>query len=443
MKTDHKTTHIFTGPTLSHAEGLALQPDAYFHAPIQCGDLMRLLPQKPKTIVIIDGIFENRPSIWHKEILTVIQQGITIIGCSSIGALRAAELSRHGMIGHGKIYQHYLDGTLQDDDEVAVAHYDQSLDYSSHSEALINTRYTLQLAVKTHILSHDQAQSLINILKKTFYWSRTILHALQHSDLPDDLQQQLTTWWPQHRVDQKKQDAQNTLTQLSTLRLKKQPVRPVTNTIQSLNLFKQHTITHNPTSLAGILEKHITYCLLTLKYVPPNQTPHPLFQSYRNWLSEPQLTPPPAVLNDLINQHHDYIEQSRPILALYHYPHLLPSNYDDARTHITQCIRQQLWGVITHSYDLAKHTIHPTYLEQYMTQYRQLKQLQKAEALTECLKALNLSNTQWQHTMIELSRYKYLINDSRLCYFELTENHLHTNWNQLTSLLIQSVRNIT
>ena len=70
-------------------------------------------------IGIIDGYFENIPSVWHKEILWAMSQGIHVFGSASMGALRAAELAPFGMEGVGAIFEAYRDGWLEDDDEVA------------------------------------------------------------------------------------------------------------------------------------------------------------------------------------------------------------------------------------------------------------------------------------------------------------------------------------
>ncbi len=439
MKTQHTGIHVFSGPTLSHNEGLSLRPDAHFHAPIQCGDLMRLMSQAPNIIVIIDGIYENKPSIWHKEILTAIHQGVTVIGCSSMGALRATELSQHGMIGHGKIYQQYQDGTLTDDDEVAVAHYDHSLDYAARNEALINIRFTLQKAIDSRLLTNHQAHTLITILKQTFYWKRTIQHALIHSDLPTTTKDQLLQWWPSHWIDQKKQDAKDTLIHLSTVHTQASIRSPQTTiTIQSLNLFKQHAINHNTASLTGILEKHITYCLMTIKHVTPDLTPHPLFKHYLNWLNNPHDMPDRAILEDLIAHKEHDIKTTNAILSLYHYPQELQIDNDNEHIYVTQCLRQQLWRVILNSYALARWKLNPAYLEQYITQYRQLKQLQTATDLQHCLRTINLTMPDWEDIMMQLARYKYLITDSRLCYFELTKDHFKSNWSDITHSIIQS-----
>ena len=71
---------------------------------------------------IVDGYFDTVPSVWHKEILVAMQRGVHVFGASSMGALRAAELHPFGMVGIGQVYEWYRDGTIDADDEVAVAH---------------------------------------------------------------------------------------------------------------------------------------------------------------------------------------------------------------------------------------------------------------------------------------------------------------------------------
>src|SRR4029434_6356953 len=76
----------------------------------------------PRVIAIIDGTFESRAAIWHKEILLALARGVSVFGASSMGALRGAELAVCGMIGVGRIFEAYRDGLYTDDDEVAVLH---------------------------------------------------------------------------------------------------------------------------------------------------------------------------------------------------------------------------------------------------------------------------------------------------------------------------------
>jgi TfuA protein len=48
--------------------------------------------------------------------------GVKFIGASSMGALRAAELSRYGAIGCGSIFEAYSSGKIEDDAWVAMTY---------------------------------------------------------------------------------------------------------------------------------------------------------------------------------------------------------------------------------------------------------------------------------------------------------------------------------
>jgi len=46
----------------------------------------------------------------HHELLDALEEGVAVFGGASMGALRAAELWQHGMVGVGKIFRAYRDG---------------------------------------------------------------------------------------------------------------------------------------------------------------------------------------------------------------------------------------------------------------------------------------------------------------------------------------------
>jgi hypothetical protein len=85
--------------------------------------------RQPQAIGIIDGYFHRVPAVWHKEILWAMSEGIHVFGSASMGALRASELHRYGMIGVGRVFETYRDGRLEDDDEVVVMHSPESFGY--------------------------------------------------------------------------------------------------------------------------------------------------------------------------------------------------------------------------------------------------------------------------------------------------------------------------
>src|SRR5579872_1829302 len=113
---------VFLGPSLPLGEAKKILPNAYYLPPVQCGNIISIMRLQPNIIAIIDGYFENMPAVWHKEILFALEKGVIVIGASSIGALRASELEKFGMIPSGEIAHHYVDGQFNDDDEVALLH---------------------------------------------------------------------------------------------------------------------------------------------------------------------------------------------------------------------------------------------------------------------------------------------------------------------------------
>src|SRR3979490_2921209 len=93
-------TIAFFGPSITEAEVRRLA--AVTHAPpIKRGDLAAV--DDYDVIVILDGEFGQNMSVSPKEILSLLERGKTVIGASSMGALRASELDRSGMIGVGGV----------------------------------------------------------------------------------------------------------------------------------------------------------------------------------------------------------------------------------------------------------------------------------------------------------------------------------------------------
>src|SRR5258708_35446948 len=133
---------IFAGPSLP----LAFRPPdpaLEWRPPVKQGEVYQALRSGPAIIGIIDGYFEVTPTVWHKEILWAMAQGIHVYGSASMGALRAAELHSFGMVGIGHIFAAYRDGILTDDDEVAVLHGPEALGYPAVPEAMATYAKTL------------------------------------------------------------------------------------------------------------------------------------------------------------------------------------------------------------------------------------------------------------------------------------------------------------
>ncbi|MFF3624894.1 TfuA-like protein [Streptomyces sp. NPDC002467] len=132
--------HVFTGPTLAPSEVALGTPQLRVLPPARHGDLDDPAIETGHTVVLIDGVYHQAPALRHKEIRAAIAQGVRVIG-----ALRAAELHGHGMIGPGRIYGAYRRGALTGDDEVAVGQAPDG-DLHAHTWPLVNIRHILQSA---------------------------------------------------------------------------------------------------------------------------------------------------------------------------------------------------------------------------------------------------------------------------------------------------------
>jgi hypothetical protein len=199
---------IFAGPSLPPAfrpEDPALE----WRPPVKQGEVYEAALGRPAIIGIIDGYFEVTPTVWHKEILWAMAQGIHVYGSASIGALRAAELHTFGMVGIGRIFEAYRDGILTDDDEVAVLHGPEELGYPAVTEAMVNIRATLEKAVEERVLNSGTAARLTEIAKSLFYKKRSweaILRFAAGRSLPPMPFHSFETWLCGGQVDQKRAD---------------------------------------------------------------------------------------------------------------------------------------------------------------------------------------------------------------------------------------------
>lgn len=200
---------IFLGPTLPHELARA-ECAATYVEPAAQGDIYRAVAEEPFAIGLIDGYFERLPAVWHKEILWALKQGVHVFGAASMGALRAAELARFGMRGVGEIFSAFEHGTLEDDDEVAVAHGERDTGYRATSEAMVNIRATLRQALEARVISEKTQAALVGLGKRLFYPDRSyqlLLARAPEAGCPTREVEALRAFVTHHRVDQKRLDA--------------------------------------------------------------------------------------------------------------------------------------------------------------------------------------------------------------------------------------------
>lgn len=173
------SVYVFLGPTLSVAEARRVV-DAIYLPPAAAGDVLALMKRDPQVIGIVDGYFDQVPSVRHKEILYAMNEGVRVLGAASMGALRAAELCDFGMEGVGGVFEAFQSGALEDDDEVAVVHGPADSGYQPLSEALVNLRAGLRGAAAHGVISAATHDILLRSAKTTFYPERS-WKALEHA----------------------------------------------------------------------------------------------------------------------------------------------------------------------------------------------------------------------------------------------------------------------
>jgi hypothetical protein len=203
------SVYIFAGPTIAAEEARAVL-NAVYLPPASQGDLYRVARRRPLMIGLIDGLFGTVPSVWHKEILWAMAEGVHVFGSASMGALRAAELSAFGMEGAGAIFAAYAAGELEDDDEVAVAHGNAEHSFRPLSVAMVNIRATLAAARAQGVIGAAAHDALAACAKALFYPERSyqaMMAAASGRGVEPDELGRLEAWLPTGRVDQKRADA--------------------------------------------------------------------------------------------------------------------------------------------------------------------------------------------------------------------------------------------
>jgi hypothetical protein len=197
----------FAGPSLRPEDRLPF-PDVEWRPPAEAGDLLRLKLNPAARICLIDGYFDHRPAVRHKEILLLLSKGVAIFGGSSIGALRAAEMADFGMVGVGAIYRAYRSARITGDDEVALIHGPSDWHWRPLSLPMVDVRATLHRAVRNRRLEAPAARELLSAAAGIHYVDRSWDEILARLGLGGSLSRRLRRCLDGCEVPQKRIDAQ-------------------------------------------------------------------------------------------------------------------------------------------------------------------------------------------------------------------------------------------
>ena len=197
---------VFLGPSLELSEAEKILR-AEYRPPAKRGDLLTAAGDGATVIGLIDGVFHQESAVAHREILAAIKHGAKVVGASSMGALRAAEMDTLGMVGIGKIYRMYRSGELESDDEVALVFDPES--GLALSEPLINIRCTLKRALDTCVISLTVHDALLSSARSLFYPKRTYpaIVSAAGDAIDEKTRDRFLNWVISGACDQKREDA--------------------------------------------------------------------------------------------------------------------------------------------------------------------------------------------------------------------------------------------
>ncbi|MBX7112927.1 MAG: hypothetical protein K1X64_01240 [Myxococcaceae bacterium] len=196
----------FVGPSLAR-EARRRFRGVRFEAPARQGDVWRALERAPRALAIVDGVFETEPSVWHHEIRAALASGVAVFGASSMGALRAAELSAEGMVGVGEVYQGYVSGRWSDDDAVALLHARAEHDFRPLTVPWVTLEDAVSQARRAKVVTTRQARALLAVAKATHFHERHWPALYRAAKWPVNVATAFERWKRVHCEDIKARDA--------------------------------------------------------------------------------------------------------------------------------------------------------------------------------------------------------------------------------------------
>lgn len=175
---------IFLGPSLDLQKARKIF-DADYRPPAKKGDLISLLSGFGDTdlfvVGLIDALFlQDYPPTPIEVYQLMRKRNCLVLGAASIGALRAVELEKYGMIGIGKIFELYKLRKFDADDEVAVTFNEETR--SLQSEAMIDIRYNLLIAFKKGIIDEVTRRTTVKVAKSMYFPDRNYVNIINETE---------------------------------------------------------------------------------------------------------------------------------------------------------------------------------------------------------------------------------------------------------------------
>ncbi|KAA9009481.1 TfuA-like protein [Histidinibacterium aquaticum] len=163
---------VFAGPSLTPSDRQGAD-HVTFRPPVGRGDVLRALRCRPRAIGVVDGVFGDAPAVLHKELLEAMSRGISVCGAASMGALRACELSRYGMVGIGRVFSDYASGRRTADADVAVLHGPAALHHQALTVPIVEVDETAEALQQSGHFSLSDAAKIRDAARRIFFADRT------------------------------------------------------------------------------------------------------------------------------------------------------------------------------------------------------------------------------------------------------------------------------
>lgn len=213
---------VFGGPSLF---GLPSELTAAFdlRGPARAGDLLRAASEGAREIALIDGVFDQTPSVWHKEILWALARGVMVAGAASMGALRACECEAFGMIGIGRVFEDFRAGRRVADADVALLHAPRELGYRPLTVALVDACATLERLSEGGLIDDAEARQIGDRAAALHFSRRSWRSILAGMEIGDDRQSVLSALIGAGAVSQKMEDARRLVQMMNEGRLPEPP----------------------------------------------------------------------------------------------------------------------------------------------------------------------------------------------------------------------------
>jgi hypothetical protein len=98
--------------------------------------------------------------------------GKTVIGAASMGALRASELDRSGMIGVGWVYEYFRRQAVRRDADVALAY--SLFDFKPMTVPVVDVEYWMERTSAAGLIGRPERARVLKAARRIFFAERTM-----------------------------------------------------------------------------------------------------------------------------------------------------------------------------------------------------------------------------------------------------------------------------